>query len=175
MCFLPKQLVPSSSLADRPSPNKICIMTRMPWFKAVNIHPDKQHTYCTYIKHCCYTLHSSASSSFALPSLFLSLPAGPSGCRPGLRVIHEQGGRNVCENHMSFQFHAFHTHTHAHTWRQVRSCRGAHGTEGGRCYRWHQPLSCAPSPHCCVVTGWYMGCCIGTDMSSHLAFIEFTV
>lgn len=87
------------------------------------------------------------------PTLLLIRPPislSPSARTPGWwlqrwggRVIHERGGRNVYEHHMSFQLHALHARTRAHAWRQVQSCRRVHGTEGGPCYRWHRALSCA--------------------------------
>ena len=107
---------------------------------------SRSHTHSTFRGRLLHSTYLSLLrvSSFALPS-FLSLRGcRAGGCRRG--VIHDRGGRNAYEHHMSFQLHAFHTHTHtrAHTWRQVRSHRRGRCTEGGACYRGHRALKLCP-------------------------------
>lgn len=58
-------------------------------------------------------------------------------------MIHERGGRNAYERHMSFWLHALPARTRVATGAELRE--SIRGTEGGPCYRWHRALSCALS------------------------------
>lgn len=135
------------------------------------------HTYSTFRGRLLHSTYLSLLlvASFALPS-FLSLRGRRAGgCRRG--VIHDRGGRNAYEHHMSFQLHAFLTHTHTHACTRVAT--GAELQE--RTWHLRRPLlSLAPGSQAlprrttggCVVTGWYMSCCIGTDAPSHSVIVK---
>lgn len=102
---------------------------------------DRAHTAHTTTPGC-YTARFLQHFSFALPSLVLTLRGSPvSGCK----MIHEPGGRNVYEHHMSPQLHVQRAHKNMH--RNGNRCSAA-----GQDVALKRPLSAlAPDSKLCPV------------------------
>lgn len=146
---LPNQIVLSSSLTDRPSSYKICIMTtRTPCIKAGNIHPDTQHihVYWTYIKH--YILQPPTLLLIRppiSPPLSLSQDPGPVAADLGAEWFMSRV-EGMCMS--TTRLFSFMLSTHTHTCTHM-----ATGAELQRStWHWRRPLlALAPDAELCPV------------------------
>lgn len=165
MCFYPSQINLSS--------NKICIIACIHCIKAVNLHPDKQIAHILYI-------HKALTFNILQPP---TLPYSPSHLSSSLskypgRWLQRWGQSDSWAGLMECVWapHVFSVtcFTHMHTHGDRCGAAGEYVALKEALVIIGTRLSAVPcrTTGGCVVTGWYMGGCIETDMPSHSVIIE---